>query len=197
MCFRSLKTLPVLFTIARLHTGSQRKLTQFFIINNILIQHNNKSGSLGINTVDADLASHQFYKLMNNAKPKSGSFNMTVLFLVHSLKRIKNIRYVFLFYSQSGILNRIPDAHPIQRQVFAPDRKRNESLACVFHGVVQQINQNLLNAYLVAAKHAWNRGIYMKPKFQSFLLCLNPNHIDNFGKKGPRLIRHIYNIHFS
>ncbi len=37
----------------------------------------------------------------------------------------------------------------------------------------------------------------MKPKFQSLLLGLDPDHIDNLRKKTSRLIGNIHNLHFS
>ncbi len=197
MSFWRLKTLLILLSIMCLYMRRQRKFSQFFAINNILVKHNNKRRTFCINTIDVNLASHQLNKLTDNAKSKPCSFNMAILFLVYSLKRIKKIRYIFFFYSQSSIFNRIPDTHPIQSQTLTSNRKCNRTLTCIFHGIVQQINQNLLNTNLVTTKHTWHRRIYMQPKFQSFLLCLNPNHIDNFRKKSSCLIRYIHNIHFS
>ena len=37
----------------------------------------------------------------------------------------------------------------------------------------------------------------MEPEFQPLLLGLYPNHIDDFGKKLPRLVRDIYNLHLA
>ena len=68
MCFRCLETLSVVFPVMYFGTGCQCECSQFLIIHNILLQHNQEGGAFGIDTVDADLSAHKFHKLVDNAE---------------------------------------------------------------------------------------------------------------------------------
>ena len=134
---------------------------------------------------------------MDNAQPQSGALNVAVLFLVHPLESVKNIGDVLLLYPQSGVLHGIPDPHPVDRLALTPDSEGDRALAGVFHRVVQQINQNLLDAHLVSAEHTGNGRIDLKFKLKALLLGLDPHHIDDFRKKRAGLVGDIDDFHFS
>ena len=180
MCLRCLKTLLILCSFAGSCTGIQSKGAKFLILHNVLFQSNKEGGTFGIDAVDADLSSHQFHQLMNNTQPQSGAFNMPVFFLVYPFESVENIRDIFFFHTLAGVFYRIPDTYPVQALSFAADGECDGAFACVFDRIIQQIDQNLLNAYFIAAEHAWDGRIYMQPEIQPFFSGLDPDHIDDF-----------------
>ncbi len=122
---------------------------------------------------------------------------MTVLLLIHPSKCVKDVGNVLLLHTLPRILHGIPDAHPVNIQAFASYRQSNDSFTCIFHGIIKQIDQNLLDPHLVAAEHTGDGRIYMKLEFQSLLPRLDPYHIDDLRKERARLIRNIYDLHLS
>ncbi len=67
MGIRRLKALLILLALMNLGPGSQCKGSKLLVIHNILLQHNNKRRTLGVDTVDTDLTAHQLHQLLNNA----------------------------------------------------------------------------------------------------------------------------------
>ena len=61
-------------------------------IRNALSHRKDKGGSLSVHTVDRDRSVHQFRQLLHDGKAKSGSFDMPVSSLIHTLECIKQIR---------------------------------------------------------------------------------------------------------
>ncbi len=183
MCVRRLKALLILLPVVDFRPGSQRKRSKAAVVNNILLQHDSKFRPLHIDTINADLASHQLHKLLDNAKPQPGAFDMAVLFFIHPPERIKDIRYILLFHSLPRIFHRIPDPDSVERKPLTPDREGDGTLARIFHRIVEEVDQNLLNAYFIAAEHARDRRVYHKLKLQPLLR--------------PCLIRDFHNLHLS
>ena len=177
MCFRRFKTLLVLFAFTGFHTGGEGEGSKLPVINDVLLQRDKKCRSFGIDAVDTDFSAHQFYQLMNDAEPQPGAFDVAVFLFIHPFEGIENIRDIFLFYTESGILHRIPYPHPVQIQAFAADGESDRSFACVFYSIVQKIDQYLFDTYFIAAEHARDGRIHMKPELQSFFSGLDPDHV--------------------
>ena len=197
MRIRRLKAPSVHFAFPHARPGGQRKRSQLPLVHDVLIQNDHKLGALGIDAVYADLAAHQLHQLLNDAESQSRSLNITVFLLVHPPERVENIGNILLLHALAGILHRIPDPHAVDPLPLTPDGQGNGAFAGILHRVVQQIDQNLLDAHLVSAEHAGNGGIHMELKFQALFLGLDPNHVDDFRKEGPGLIGDVDNLHLS
>ena len=96
---RGFKALLILLTLVQLCAGGKRKHPQLLIIHNILFQHDDKRRTFCIHAVDADFAAHQMHKLLHNAQAQPCTLDVAVALLVHTLKRVKDIWYVFLFHA--------------------------------------------------------------------------------------------------
>ena len=179
MGVRRLKALAVGLSAAASGAGGQRKRPQLLFIDDVLVQRDDKFGTLGVDAVDADLAAHQLHQLLDNAQPQAGSLDQAVPLLVHSLEGVENIGNVFLSHALPRILHRVPHPHPVDRLALAPDGECDRALAGILHRVIQQVNQNLLDPHLVSAEHTGNGGIHMELELQPLFPCLDPDHIDD------------------
>ncbi len=194
---RGLEALVILLPLVGLDPGCQGKLSQSLVIYNVLLQHYHKGRTSGVDAVDADFAPHQLYQLVDDAQPQAGALNVAVLFLIHPLKGVEDIGDVLLFHPLAAVLHRVPNPHPVHSPALTPDGELHKALPRIFNCIVQQVYQDLLDAHLVAKQHTGDGGVHMEPEFQPLLLGLYPNHIDDFGKKLPRLVRDIYNLHLA
>ena len=72
-----------------------------------------------------------------------------------------------------------PDAHidpdPVDIQPLAPDGEGHGALAGVLDRVVEQVDEDLLDAHLVAAEHTGDGGVHMELEFQPLFLGLDPD----------------------
>ena len=117
--------------------------------------------------------------------------------LTEGLKGVEDIRNVFLFHPLPGVLHGIPDAHPVQRHPLTADGQGDGTFLGIFHRIVQQIDQHLLDAHLIAAEHAGHGRIHMQLEFQPLFLCLDPDHVHDIRKKLPRLVGCVHDLHLA
>ena len=194
---RRLEAVPVLLPLVHLHAGSQGECPQLPLAYDVLLQCDQERGSVHVDAVDADLASHQLHKLLDYAQPQPGALDVPVLLLVHTLECIEYIGDVLLLHPLARVLHGVPDPHPVHAHPLAAHGKGDGAFLRIFHRVVQQIDQHLLDAHLIAAEHAGHGRIHLQPEFQPLFPGLDPFHVHDLREELPGLIGHVHNLHFA
>ena len=182
MGVRRFKALPVLLPLVDFHPGAQRECAQLLLAHDVLLQGHKESGSVHIDAVDANLAAHELHQLFDDAKAQSGALNVPVLLLVHAPESIENIGDVLFLHPLSRVLHGIPDPHPVHTHPLTAHGQGHGALFRIFHRIVQQIDQHLLDAHLVSAEHAGYGGIHLQLELQPLFPGLDPDHVHDLGE---------------
>ena len=179
MRVRGLKALLIGVPLVDAGTGREGKGPQRPFVHNVLLQHDDELGAFGVDAVYADLAAHQIHKLLHDAQAQAGPLDVAVFFFIHPPERVEDIGDVLFLHPHAGVLHGVPDPHAVEPLTLTAHRKAHRALAGVFDRVAQQIDQNLLDAHLVAAEHTGDGGVHMELEFQALFLGLDPDHIDD------------------
>ena len=194
---RRLEALPVLLPLTNPGTGGQGEGPQLLFIHNILLQGDDEGRALGIDAVYADLTAHQLHQLLDDAQPQAGALDETVFVLLHPPEGIEDIGNVLLPHALPGVLYGVPDAYPVDGPAFAANGQGDGALAGILHGVIQQVDENLLDPHLVSAEHAGNGRVHVQLELQALFLGLDPDHIDDLGEKRAGFIGDVDDLHLS
>ena len=140
---------------------------------------------------------HQIHQLFGNGKTKSGAFDISVILLINSLERLKQLFLIFFCNSNSRIDNLNFQKHLLFFDTFPIDAKCDTSLLGVFHCISQKICNNLSNPHLISIQMGWNLWIIFKMNLQSFFLCTGLNNIIAVIDDGCQFILYRDKLHFS
>ena len=197
MGVRRLKALLVGLPLVDPGPGGQGKRAQLLFVHDVLLQHDNEGGALGVDAVHADLAAHQLHQLLDDAQPQAGALDVAVLLLIYPPESVEDIGDVLLLHPLPRVLHRIPDPHPVYRPALTPDGEGDGALTGVLDRVAQQVDEDLLDAHLVPAEHAGDGGVHVELELQALLLGLDPYHVDDLREEGPGLIGDVDALHLS
>ena len=192
---RRLEALPVGLPLVGPGAGGQREGPQGLFVDDVLVQGHDELRALGVDAVDADLAAHQLHQLVNDAQSQPGPLDIAVLLLVHPPEGVEDIGDILLLHPHAGVLHGVPDPHLVDRLALTPDGEGDRALAGVLHRIVEQVDQNLLDAHLVPAEHAGDGRVHLELELQPLLLGLDPDHVDNLRKERAGLIGDVDDLH--
>ena len=194
---RRLEALAVGLPVAGPGPGGQGEGPKGLLVDDVLVQRDDEGGPLGIDAVHADLAAHQLHQLVDDAQAKAGALDVAVLLLVHPAEGVEDVGDVLLLHPHAGVLHGVPDPHPVDPLALAADGEGDRALAGILDRVVQQVDQDLLDAHLVPAEHTGNGGVHVELELQALLLGLDPDHVDDLGEQGPRLVGDVDDLHLA
>ena len=122
---------------------------------------------------------------------------MSVVSLIHSLKRTEQIIQAFFPDSHTGIRHRDPQQDLVRRNPIPLRSQGYRTGRCVFDRISQHIRNDLLDSYLVSVKHGWNLMINVHLKLQFFLVSTDPDQVHQIAEHGTDFILRRNDFHLA
>ena len=149
-----------------------------------------------VDAPDFHFAVHHCQQTLYNREAKPGSLNAPVPLLLQPQERFGEFVDVLLPNADSGIRHA-----DFQFAVFLSVPKQshtqgNGTGSRVFHGVCEQIGDNLPQAHIVAIEGAGNRRVNVQRQFQSLFRRPFGNHVRQIINQFQRLVAGLNQFHF-
>ena len=122
---------------------------------------------------------HPGQQLSGNRKPKSASFDFVCPQCIQPLEGIEQLAQIFLADTAAGVFDRNLQGESVCAGRGVADRHFNLSVPGKFHSVVCQVQDNLVDADMIAQHYFWQIRRKVNNKFNIF--CTDPGRdgIDN------------------
>ena len=196
-CFGRLKLRGIFAVFAGNPVMRDLDFADLLCADDLLRDLNDEGRALGVDAVDRDPAAHQIDKLLDDRKTETGAFDVAVLLLVHAPERVEQERDVLLLDADAGIADGVDYVEDAVFRFAGLHRERHGAAVGIFDGVVQHVNENLLDADLVAEQLCGNLRRDIHLKIQPLLLRTDPQHPDDIREHIARVIGGRRELHLA
>ena len=167
------------------------------LVRNALLYGNGKGRALTVNAVNRNISAHQLNELLHDAEAQTGTLDISVLLLIDTFERVEQVRNDLLLDTHSGIGYGNEEHHRIVIGRLALDMELHRTLCRIFNGVVQKIDDDLLDPDLIAVKHRGNLRINADFELKSLVMRLEPDHVYDLREQVVDTVIHRDNVHAS
>ena len=182
----------------QLRPGHLRHLRNGAPVHNLLGDRDNNRGTLAVDALHTDRSAHQLHQVLDNGQPEPGALHASVALGVHLAEVLKDFVQILLPDAAAGIL------HPEGNQLLVPVRARlagdtgpDIALLGELDGVVDDINQNLLDPPLVAVVAARDCVVALVLHDDPALGGRHIHHAYHLAHYGFQVVVSVHQLHFS
>ena len=135
----------------QLNLGELRHLRGGAPVHDLLGDGDGKRGPLSVDALHADGPPHQLHQMLHDSQPQTGALHAPVPLGVHLAEILEDLLQILLPDAAAGVLNAEGDQLLILLFAgLAGDVGPHIALLCEFNGVIEDIDQDLLDPPLVA-----------------------------------------------